>query len=132
LIAGAIGDFGKAISIDKNGTVDADGNYVNIKLQKGTFEVNSTKLNKALNNAKPSINKATCSIYVTGAHAATLFNGSGAYAGISGAPKITANFALILPRVKSGKHMGQCNMKNNAKPLSQYQSLQGGGTVSFS
>jgi hypothetical protein len=131
LIAGAIGDFGKAISIDKNGTVDNNGNYVNIKLQKGTFEVNSTKLDKLLNGT-PNINKANCSVYASKTHTVTLFNGTGAYAGISGTPKITISFAVILPRVKSGKHKGQCNFKNSAKPLSQFQSIQGGGNVSFS
>jgi hypothetical protein len=132
MIAGVIGDFGKAISIDKNGKVDANGNYVKIKLQKGTFEVNSVKLDKAINNTKPNINKATCSVYLTKSHTVTLFNGTGAYAGISGTPKITVSFAFIGPRVKSGKHKGQCNMKNNAKPLSEFQSIQGGGSISFS
>jgi hypothetical protein len=132
LIAGAIGDFGKAISIDKNGKVDANGNYVKIKLQKGTFEVNSTNLNKAVNNTQPNLDKATCSAYLVKSHTVTLFNGTGAYAGISGTPKITISFAFLGPRFKSGKHKGQCNMKNSAKPLAQYSSIQGGGTVSFS
>jgi hypothetical protein len=132
LVAGAIGDFGKAISIDKNGKVDGNGNYVNIKLQKGTFEVNAVKFNQAVNNAKPTINKATCSFFASGSHSVSLFNGTGAYAGISGAPKITGSFAFLAPRVKSGKHKGACNLSNNAKPLSQYSSIQGGGAVSFS
>ena len=42
VITGVIGDYGTATSINKNGTVDDNGNYVKIALQQGGFEVNSS------------------------------------------------------------------------------------------
>src|SRR5579862_4512189 len=63
IITGAIGDYGKTLSIDKNGKTDSNGNYVKITLQKGTFEVNSTILNAKTNRAQPTVNRATCSFH---------------------------------------------------------------------
>lgn len=131
MIAGAIGDYGKSITVNKNGKANNNGNYEKVKLQKGTFVVNVTKLNHLL-NTRPKINKATCSVYVTKTHAVSLSKGTGLYAGISGHPKITVSFAFLAPRVKSGKHKGQCDFRSNTKPLSHFSSIQGGGTVSFS
>jgi hypothetical protein len=84
LITGAIGDYGTATSIDKNGKVDQNGNYVKIALKKGTFEIDSTVLNAKLNKAPGVFNKATCSFSFTGSGGVTLFNGTGLYKGISG------------------------------------------------
>ncbi len=46
VITGVIGDYGTATTINKNGTVNDNGNYVKIVLQHGGFEVNSVALNK--------------------------------------------------------------------------------------
>jgi hypothetical protein len=130
VITGAIGDFGKTLSIDKNGKKDANGNFVKITLKKGTFEGDSTELNAKTNHASPTINKSTCSASFTGGAPVTLFDGTGLYAGISGSVKITLTFAFVEPRFKSGKHKGQCNF--NAQPLAQYSSIRGTGKVKFS
>src|SRR3954463_1831292 len=66
LITGAIGDYGTATSIDKNGKVDENGNYVKIALNKGTFEIDSTALNAKLNKAPGVFDKTTCSFSFTG------------------------------------------------------------------
>jgi hypothetical protein len=128
VITGAIGDFGTTTNVTKSGKPSANGGYVKIKLQKGGFTVNSVALNKKINSTKPSINQATCSFSASASAPVTLSQGTGQYAGISGKVKITISFAFLAPRTASG----QCNMKNNAKPIAEYQSIQGSGHVSFS
>src|SRR5262249_18886719 len=53
LITGAIGDYGKSLTMDKDGKPDNNGNYVKVTLRKGTFEVNATQLNAVTNHAVP-------------------------------------------------------------------------------
>jgi hypothetical protein len=131
LITGAIGDYGTATSIDKNGKVDQNGNYVKIALKKGAFEIDSTALNAKLNKAHGVFNKSTCSFSFSGSGRVTFFNGSGLYQGISGSADITLSFGGIGPRLTAGAHKGQCNPSQNAKPLSQYGAIIGTGTVKF-
>jgi hypothetical protein len=133
VITGAIGDYGTATTIDQNGKVDANGNYVKVALKKGGFEINSTALNKKVNAAPPeSDNATTCSFVFGGTSPVTVFDGTGAYAGISGTVQVTETFAGIGPRITSGKNKGQCNMSNSAQPIAFYGSITGAGTVSFS
>jgi hypothetical protein len=132
IITGAIGDYGKTLSIDKNGKTDSNGNYVRITLHKGTFEVNSTVLNGKTNHAQPVVNRATCSFQFTGSGPVTLFNGTGLYKGIKGKVLITISFGAVGSLYKSGPHKGQCNLSNNAPLVAQYGSITGPGTVSFS
>jgi hypothetical protein len=131
IITGAIGDYGKTVSIDKNGKTDAKGNYVKVTLQKGTFEINTTTFNAKSRNVKPTFFKATCSALITFTGQVTLFGGTGLYGGISGTLNITGTSGFILPRLASGKNKGQCNLSNNAQPISQYTLIEGSGTVSF-
>jgi hypothetical protein len=132
VVTGAIGDYGKALSVDKSGKTDTNGDYEKITLQQGSFLVNATKLNAKLNHLKATVNKATCSVSASGTGPVTLSNGAGLYAGISGTLQITVKFAFVGPRFSSGPHKGQCNTNNNAPALAQYQSITGSGTVSFS
>jgi len=131
VVTGAIGDFGKTLSINQNGTTNANGNYVKITLKKGTFEVNSTALNAAATNVQPTVNDATCSASGSVIGTVTLFNGTGLYQGISGTLNVTETFAFIGPVYTSGPKKGQCNESNNAKALAQFASITGTGTVSF-
>ena len=132
LMTGAIGDYGNALTIDKNGTPDSNGNYVKVTLQKGGFEINSTTLNAKANKAQPTFNTATCSASLSVAGSVTLFNGTGLYTGIAGTLNVTETAAFILPFFTSGKNKGKCNASNNAQPVKQYTSITGTGTVSFS
>ncbi len=133
VVAGAIGDYGTATSIDKDGKVNANGDYVRIKLKHGGFEVNSVALNKKTNNAPPTlVNAATCSFVFGGSGPVTLYNGSGEYAGISGTLQITETFAGIGPVYKTGAKKGKCNMSNNAQPIAFWGSITGIGKVKFS
>jgi hypothetical protein len=131
LVTGAIGDYGKTLSVDKNGKVDNNGDFQKVTLKKGSFWVDATALSKKLNTSQPSVSKSTCSTLFSAAATTTLFKGTGLYKGISGKVKITVTFAGIVPRLASGPHKGQCNFANNAQPLSQYQSITGTGNAKF-
>lgn len=127
MFTGAIGDYGSTQRENANGSPNANGNYVKFTLKKGTFVANATGLFVALNKAKFTFNAATCSASGSGTGPATLSDGTGLYTGISGTLKVTATFAEVGPRLKNGK----CNQSNNAKALSQFQSVTGSGHVSF-
>jgi hypothetical protein len=131
VVTGAIGDYGTALSVDKNGKTDTNGNYEKVTLQQGSFLVNATKANAKFNHPKATVNTATCSVSATATGPVTLSSGTGLYAGISGTLQITVRFAFIGPRLSSGPHKGQCNESNNAPSLAQYQSITGSGRVSF-
>ncbi|MGO9660167.1 MAG: hypothetical protein ACLQVK_16855 [Acidimicrobiales bacterium] len=130
VIVGAIGDYGRTLTINKNGTTNANGNYVRITLQKGTFEVNSTALNAKADKAQPTGDLTTCSGSLSVTGPVTLSDGTGLYRGISGTVSITETFAYVAARFTTGKHKGLCN--ESAQPIGQYGSITGTGTVSFS
>jgi hypothetical protein len=132
VITGAIGDYGTATTIDKNGKPDNNGDYVKIALKQGSFEVNSVVLNKKTDNAAPTMtNMATCSAEFGGSGPVTLFDGKGGYAGISGTLRITETFAAVGGRYASGAKKGQCNLSNNSEPLAFWGSITGAGQVKF-
>jgi hypothetical protein len=132
IIVGAIGDHGTTLSVDKNGKPTANGDFVEMKLQKGTFEVNATVLNAKLSKQRPMLNKSTCSFMVTGSAPVTVFNGTGLYKGIKGKTMITVSFGGVGPIYTTGPQKGQCNTNNNAKAVAQFATITGAGTVSFS
>jgi hypothetical protein len=127
LVTGVVTDHGKATSVTKSGKPDENGNYEKIVLQKGGFWVDATALNKKLNSATPTIDKANCYFAFKGSGPTKIFKGSGAYAGISGAVTVTVNFVGIGPRFKNGK----CNMSNNSQPVAQFGVVTGSGTASY-
>jgi hypothetical protein len=132
VVAGAIGDYGKTLSMTKSGKPDSNGNYVKITLQKGTFEVNVTAFNKATAKAPATISDtATCSFAFIGSGPVTLFNGTGLYKGISGTLTITINFIGYGPLYTSGTKKGECNTSQNAQPLAQKGWIMGRGKVKF-
>jgi hypothetical protein len=133
VLTGAIGDHGTATSMTKSGKVDPNGHYVKIKLQNGTFEVNSVELDKKTATAPPTmIDKTTCSFYFVGKGPVTLSDGTGEYSGISGTLAIIETFAGVGPLYKTGPKKGQCNMSNSAQPVAFWSSLLGAGIVKFS
>jgi hypothetical protein len=125
ILTGSIGDYGTAISTNKQGKVSANGSYERLALKQGTFIVNATKLDQKAAHVQPTLNAATCSYTATIIGPTTLGSGTGAYQGISGTVKITLMFAGIAPRSANGK----CNLSNSAKQLATYQSISGVGTV---
>ncbi len=133
LITGAIGDYGKTESVNKNGTPDPNGNYGKAVLHQGTIEVNLTALNQKENNLPQTIfNLKSCSVHTSVSAPVPVVDGTGLYAGISGTLTFSTTFAFIGPRVTSGPNKGQCSKSNNAPPLAQWISVTGSGTVSFS
>jgi hypothetical protein len=133
VVAGAIGDYGKTLSMDKNGKPDTNGNFVKITLKQGTFMVDSTILNQKTAKLPPTIaNKTSCSFAFTGSGPVTLSHGTGLYTGISGTVSITINFIGDGPFYASGKKKGQCNLSNNGKPRASRGWIMGHGTVKFS
>jgi hypothetical protein len=131
VITGAIGDYGTTQSIDKNGKKDPNGVFQKVTLKQGTFVVDTTALTKKLNNAPFKPNPATCSASSSVTAASSLSKGTGLYFGIGGSVKITATFAAVAARYKSGPKKGQCNFSNNAAPVAQYTSVIGSGSVTF-
>jgi len=130
LITGIIADQGSATSIDKSGKVNKNGVYVKVVLRNGSFEVNAVALNKKLDKLEPTADKQTCSFWATGTGDVTLFDGTGAYAGISGKIRMTTSFAIVARRYATGAKKGQCNV--NGTPLGQFQgALMGVGSVSL-
>jgi hypothetical protein len=131
VITGAIADHGTTQGVNSSGKPDENGNYVKVTLKKGTFTVDVSQLNSALNNAQPTdFNASNCSASETvSSIAVPIVSGSGtsSYKGISGSLNLTAMLALILPKTKSGS----CNMSNSAVPVASWGAVTGTGTVSY-
>jgi hypothetical protein len=126
LITGAIGDYGKTRIIK------GQKGFSLVKLHKGTFEINASKLGAASNSATPILNTATCSYSRSETAPVAVLDGTGLYAGISGTLNFTAYYADTGPLYTSGSHKGQCNTSNNAVPYALFATAVGTGTVSFS
>jgi hypothetical protein len=131
LVAGALGDFGKYVTINKAGKPDQSGNFVRVTLQKGAFEIDSTALNQRAADSEPIFNQNTCSGYETITGPNTLLKGSGAYAGITGTINVTETIEYDLSRYKSGAKQGQCNTADTTKPLAFSGYVVGTGTVVY-
>jgi hypothetical protein len=130
VFTGAIGDYGKTVSIDKNGKPDPNGSYEKVTLQAGTFEINGTALDTKFAKTKPTAYIATCSGQETGTSSLTLLDGTGSYAGITGTIHVHFTGAFIVPRFTSGTHKGQCN-GNASDPAGLSNLITGSGKVSF-
>lgn len=132
VVAGAIGDWGRTLSIDEDGKPDLNGNFVRVTLKKGTFEIDSTALNKKMANPRPQIaSDVTCSVATSGSGPVRLFNGTGLYKGITGTAQVTLSFTGIGSRYQSGPKKGRCLHSDNVKPLAMLGSVVGRGTVRF-
>jgi hypothetical protein len=131
VITGAIADYGKTLSMDKNGKPNPNGNFVRFTLKHGTFEGDVTTFNKQTATAPGTFTVATCSFSFAGTGPVTLFNGTGRYKGISGRVTVTVNFAGISGRYTSGKNKGKCIKSDKVQPLAEYGSIIGKGTVKF-
>jgi hypothetical protein len=130
VLTGAVGDSGKTLSVTASGKTSSSGNYEKLLLKQGTMLVNTTQFNAALNGntaAPPDYNATTCSASVVASGPATLVSGTKAYAGVTGTITLTATIAFVLPHTKSGA----CNTSNSAKPVAQWASITGTGSVTF-
>jgi hypothetical protein len=133
VFVGAIGDYGTAVNVNKNGKPNPNGNYVRVKLQKGTFMLDVTAMNEAANsNQDPQVGShATCSAAFTATAPVTFLNGTRLYKGISGTANLALTFGGVGSRYKSGPKKGQCK-QGDASPRASFGYVTGQGTVSFS
>jgi hypothetical protein len=127
LITGAVGDYGRATNTDRNGKVDAKGHYVKLSLAHGSFELDTTRLNTALKDAKAVVNGRTCSLFLSAAATLPLLAGTGRYAGIQGSVRLTATLAEVTRRTSSGA----CANPSTTRPAAAYQTFTGRGHISF-
>jgi hypothetical protein len=131
VFVGAIGDYGTALTVNKNGKVANNGNFVKVTLKKGTFWIDATALNKTLNSASPQVaSHTTCSAAVSGSGPVTFFRGTGLYKGISGTANVTVTFGGVDPQYKSGPKKGQCK-NGGSNTRAQFGFVTGQGTVTF-
>ncbi len=132
VITGAIADYGTSQNVNSSGKPANNTQRVKLTLKKGTFTVDTSQLNTALNNANPTdFSSSNCSASLAVGPAAVPIvagSGTGAYAGISGSVMMNAEIAIILPKTKSGA----CNQSNSANPVAGWGVITGNGTVSFS
>jgi hypothetical protein len=68
VFVGAIGDHGSALNVNKNGKPNPNGNYIKVRLKNGTFMIDATAMNNAINSQQdPQVGSpATCSAAFTG------------------------------------------------------------------
>jgi len=89
IVTGAIGDYGPAVTVFPDGTVDPSHTHdLELKLTRGSFKLSITELDRkfiAVTRQEP-IYPRTCSDYLTASAPMTIVPGSGtgAYRGISG------------------------------------------------
>jgi hypothetical protein len=126
-ITGAIGDYGTAISTDKNGKVDSNGSFEQLHLKQGGLVIDGTGLNKAFAHVHPQFNSDNCSFSFSASGPTKIVSGTGAYAGATGSVKVTVTFAGIGPKLKSGK----CNQANNAPTFGAYSTVTGSGSIAI-
>jgi hypothetical protein len=127
LVTGAIGDFGRATTVDRTGKVDANGAYRRVTLSKGTFTIDARVFDANLAKLRPSFNATTCSEFFTGSGPATLSKGTGLYKGVTGTARLTETIATLLPRLSNGA----CDHRAGAQPISEYSFVTGAGPVRF-
>jgi hypothetical protein len=132
MFAGAIGDYGTTVNVDRNGKVNSNGNFVKMMLKQGTLELDVTAVNKLLDNPPPRVaSSETCSVEFVASAPAKIINGTGLYKGISGTAKITVSFDGLGSRYTTGPRKGQCNEGQNTPPRAVLGSVVGNGTVNF-
>lgn len=131
LLTGAIGDFGTAVSIDKNGKADPNGAYEKVTLKHGSFEINATNFETSIQHARPKLNNHTCTVDLAAHGTASLRHGTGRYKAISGKLKLRYVLGGLAPRFTTGPKQGTCNLTQGGPALDLYQAILGSGNVAF-
>jgi hypothetical protein len=123
MVVGAFADHGT-----DHDNANGNPNRSKIELTKGTFEVNTKKINKITNSSTfGTFDAASCSFFGTAKAPVSLLDGTGAYAGIKGTLQATVTIAGILPR----RANGNCNTSNNANLVAATFVVEATGKVSF-
>jgi hypothetical protein len=129
VLSGAIGDFGAAVTVLRNGKVDPEhSSLLNLALTQGSFRIVIGTLHAELLNAlsHAPYNLKTCSghVTVTGTAPVVAGSGTGAYRGIRGSFKLTLTGNEV--DAKPG-----CQPFSGSALLAQTIFIAGSGTVSF-
>jgi hypothetical protein len=129
ILSGAIGDFGEAVSVLPDGTVDPEhSSQFNLALTQGSFRIVIGPLHAKFVNAlsHAPYNLKTCSGHaaVTGAAPVVTGSGTGAYKGISG------SFTLTITGNEVDAKPG-CQPFSGSALLAQSIFIAGSGTVSL-
>jgi hypothetical protein len=131
IATGTIGDYGKAVSVHPDGTVDPEhDSELSLQLSHGTFRLNVAALDKAFTQAFARdfpTNAATCSgsFAVTQQVPVIAGSGTGAYKGVGGSFTLT----VTLDEVDKTSAAQPCN--GTAPFLSQAIVVSGPGTITF-
>ena len=130
VLSGAIGDFGAAVSVLRNGMVDPEhSSELNLALTKGSFRIVIGPLHQELGNAltDASFSLRTCSGHaaVTGAAPVVAGSGTGAYKGINGSFKLTITVNEVIGQ------LGQPCQRWTGLSFGEGIFVAGTGTVSF-
>jgi hypothetical protein len=129
VLSGAIGDFGAAVSVLRNGTVDPEhSSQLRLALTQGSFRIVigplHAKFVNALSHAPYSLRTCSGHAAVTGAAPVVAGSGTGAYSGISGSFKLTITGNEVA--AKPG-----CQPFSGTALLAQSIVIAGSGAVSF-
>jgi len=127
ILTGAVGDYGPAVAVHPDGTVDPDhASEVELQLTHGSFRLSiaglDTKIAAGYRHWPSIVSTCSGSITVTAAVPVVAGSGTGSYQGISGSFTVTGTIDEV--DVKP-----VCN--GTSKFLSQVILLAGSGTVSF-
>jgi hypothetical protein len=127
ILAGAVGDYGKAQSVNPDGSVNADhSGQLELTLAHGTFRLDIAGLDKRLVTglAHVPVNPATCSATasVTGPVPVVAGSGSGSYQGIHGTFMLTVTLDEVY-------QPGGCS--ESSPYLAQAIVITGPGTVTI-
>ena len=127
ILTGAIGDYGPAVSVHPDGTVDPEHtSQMELRLAHGSFRLSiaglDTKIADAFRDQPYNVSTCSDSIGFTAAFPVVAGSGTGSYRGISGGFTMTVTIDEV--DVKP-----VCN--GTSRFLSQVILLAGAGTVSF-
>jgi hypothetical protein len=128
IISGAIGDYGPAVSIDPDGTVDPEHNSeMKLQLTHGSFRIKIAALDKAFvkKTSHEPIYPKTCSDLISATASVPIVAGSGtgAYRGIHGTFPVTITLNEVEAR--------PCRPNSPSAFRTQLITVAGSGTVSF-
>ena len=132
VVTGAVGDYGQAVSVYPDGSIDPEHNsQLSLRLSHGSFRLDAAALDKAFVAAMVSefpSNQTTCSGHVEATRRVQIVPGSGtgAYQGIGGAFTLTVAVDEVDPVSATQPCSGSSGY------LSQVILISGQGTVSFS
>jgi hypothetical protein len=127
ILTGGIGDYGTAVSVHPDGSVDPEhSSQLKLTLRDGSFRIGIADLDKKFVSAMSSFppNTSTCSgtVRVSGATPIVAGSGTGAYQGISGGFNLTITLAEVDAKANCGP---------SSAFLRQSIVIAGSGTVSL-